>query len=75
MLFLRIQDTLSGLDLLAAVYLASTYLTYPTYIGIRRNFLDRKIIISYMRDCFFKNILILNNKFAGMRNNFERQRM
>ena len=49
MLFLRIPDTLSRLDLLTAVYLASTYPTYRTYVRIRRNCLDGKIIIPYMR--------------------------
>ena len=49
MLFLRIPDTLSRLDLLDAVYLASTYPTYRTYVRIRRNCLDGKIIIPYMR--------------------------
>ena len=43
MLFLRIPDTLSGLDLLAAVYLVSTYFTYSTYVRIGRNFLDSSL--------------------------------
>ena len=49
MLFLRIPDTLSELDLLAAVCLVSRYFTYSTYVRIRRNCLDGKIIIPYMR--------------------------